>query len=551
MKETSVLVGGKAGDGINSAGLLIGQLLGSLGYQVYMYYDYPSLIRGGHNFAIVRAAEERIGTHRTRVDFIIALNQETVTRHQGKRKADTIVIANRDVVKSEGIGIPVGAVLKEEHAPPVMGNTCLIGAFAKAAGIAWDDVEQVVRRHLLKGTELNLKVARRGYDLASTRTALERLGHPAGPVLTGNEAIGLGLISGGLEAYVSYPMTPSSSLLHFLADIADEFGLKVIHPENEIAVGTLAQGLAYVGKRTAVGTSGGGFCLMTEGLSMAGMMEMPLVYLVAQRTGPSTGLPTYTAQSDLYFVRHAGQGEFPRFIVAPGDGEQAAIWSAIAMNIAWKFQVPAFILSDKDLSEGSYSVPQDAVPRTSVEPPPYWDGAGQYRRYAITESGVSPLAFPPAKGAVIKVNGYAHDEAGITTEDPALVAAMSEKRERKRAGLRAAVEGMERAVNVFEAFSAPAALLAWGSNTWVSREVARELGMRVIQPAVLEPFPVAQYRTASKGVVLTIAIEDNATGQLAPLVRSFGFPVDREIHRYDGRPFALEELRVKVQEAAA
>lgn len=551
VRELSVLIGGRAGDGINSAGLLICQLLGSIGYQVYMYYDYPSLIRGGHNFAIVRAAGEPVAAHRDRVDVIIALNQETLDLHQGRRRPETVVIANRDLVKSEGTGIPVQAVLAEEHAPPVMGNSCLVGAFAQAAGIRWEELETVIRRHLPKGTELNLKVAKRGYDLAAPGTLVDRSGRAPGSVLTGNEAVGLGLILGGLEAYVSYPMTPSSSLLHFLAGMAGAFGLKVIHPENEIAVILMAQGFAYAGKRTAVGTSGGGFCLMTEGLSMAGMAEIPVVILLAQRTGPSTGLPTYSGQTDLNFARFAGQGEFPRFIVAPGDARQAVLWSQEAMNIAWEYQVPAFILSDKNLAEGTYSLEADAVPRTTVRSSPAWDGKEPYRRYARSGSGISPLAVPPVPGAIVKANSYAHDEDGITTEDPVVVAAMTAKREEKRLALSAAVGEMADAVAVSGDLSATDAILCWGSNAGVSREVGRNLGMRVIQPVVLEPFPTGQYRRAMEGVTRVISVEDNCSGQLAGIVRGLGFPVDREIHRADGRPFTCERLEELVREAAS
>lgn len=551
MRELSVLIGGKAGDGINSAGLLICQLLGSLGYRVYMYYDYPSLIRGGHNFAVIRASEEPVGTHRDLVDVIIALNQETLDRHKDMRKPEPVVIANRDLVKSEGTGIPVQAILADEKAPPVMGNTCLVGAFAKSAGITWEELEKVIRRHLTKGTDLNLKVAKRGYDLAVPGNLVDRSGRAPDPILTGNEAVGLGLMLGGLEAYVSYPMTPSSSLLHFLAGLADEFGLKVIHPENEIAVILMAQGFAYAGKRTAVGTSGGGFCLMTEGLSMAGMAEIPVVILLGQRTGPSTGLPTYSGQTELNFARFAGQGEFPRFIVAPGDPEQAVLWSQVAMNIAWENQVPAFILSDKNLAEGTYSMRADAVPRTISRSAPSWDGTAPYRRYAHTGTGISPLSVPSRPGAVIKANSYAHDEDGITTEDPGIVAAMTAKREKKRLELGAAVGKMEGAVAVSGDPAAATAILCWGSNACVAREVAREQGMRVIQPVVLEPFPFDQYRHAMEGVTRVIAVEDNSSGQLGGIVRGFGFPVDAEIHRLDGRPFTCEGLAERVREAAS
>ena len=204
-------------------------------------------------------------------------------------------------------------------------------------------------------------MAKRAYDQLATVRTIPRCSNPPRPLLTGNEAVGLGLIRGGLDAYVSYPMTPSSSLLHFLAGEKERFGITVVHPENEIAVILMALGFASAGKRAAVGTSGGGFCLMTEGLSLAGMAELPVVILMSQRTGPSTGLPTYTGQSDLRFVLHAGQGEFPRLIVAPGDASEAFLWSARAMELAWRCQVPAFILTDKTLSEGTYS--------TDISPP--------------------------------------------------------------------------------------------------------------------------------------------------------------------------------------
>ena len=266
--------------------------------------------------------------------------------------------------------------------------------------------------------------------------------------MTGNQAISLGLIKAGLGAYVAYPMTPSSSILDFMAKSAQEFGIKVVHPESEIAVMLMAQGFAYAGVKAAVGTSGGGFCLMTEGLSLAGMAEMPVVIVMAQRTGPSTGLPTYTAQGDLHFVLNAGQGEFPRFVVAPGDAEDAYYWSAVALNMAWKFQVPAFVLSDKIVSESQYSFDLQAAGEAKPESPVLWDGQGVYNRYSHSETGVSPLAYPPQKGQVIKSDSYTHDVAGITTEDPKITREMSDKRQLKGQSLARDLEGYE-TVKVF------------------------------------------------------------------------------------------------------
>ncbi len=547
VQDVSVLVGGRAGEGINNAGMVIAHLLNRLGYYVYMYYDYPSLIRGGHNFALVRGRDRPVGVHRESADFVIALNQETLLRHKDRFIPRTATVFNSDAVHGNGEAVSVKDALHAENAPEIMGNSVMIGAFAKVAGIPWDDVVTVFSRHLPKGTQQNLAVARRGYDQVSM---VSPIGHAGGntprALLTGNEAIGLGLAAGGLGAYVSYPMTPSSSLLHFLAENAHNLGVTVIHPENEIAVMLMALGFSYAGTRTAVGTSGGGFCLMTEGLSLAGMAEVPVVLVVSQRTGPSTGLPTYTAQSDLLFVLHAGHGEFPRFVVAPGDAAQAYSWSAVAMDIAWKFQVPSFILSDKTLSEGVYCIDPKIHAGSLTECTREWDGPAPYERYRDTESGISPLLVPGTKGAVVKVNSYAHDAAGISTEDADIVRQMTEKRLRKAGGLSAALAEYETVLHEGPE-TAETAVICWGSVRGVCSEVCSDMGIRMVQPVVLAPFPVESIRTALDGVRRLIAVEENATGQLGTLLRLFGIPVDTEILHCNGRPLTPEVLSGRLQ----
>ena len=383
-------------------------------------------------------------------------------------------------MKATGQGISIKEVLAAEHAPEIMGNSAVIGGFAKAAGIPWETVEAVFSSHIPKKTEENLRVARRAYDLLKTVHPISPCNNSPVPLLTGNEAVGLGMVRGGLEAYVSYPMTPSSSLLHFLAEEQENLGITVVHPENEIAVILMALGFASAGKRAAVGTSGGGFCLMTEGLSLAGMAELPVVS--SSPRGPA--LPPVSrpipGQADLLFVLHAGQGEFPRLIVAPGTTEEALYWSAVAMNIAWEFQVPAFILSDKTLSEGTYSTDVSRVPKIPETNTPLWDRTAPYRRYLDTPSGISPLAFPGTGGAVVKVNSYAHDEAGITTEEADLVDLMAKKRLRKEEQLAQAMSRYPQ-VNVSGNAAGMVALLCWGSTAGVCEEVAGPLGLRVVR----------------------------------------------------------------------
>jgi 2-oxoglutarate ferredoxin oxidoreductase subunit alpha len=549
-QEVSVLIGGRAGDGINSAGGVIAHFLNHLGYFPYLYFDYPSLIRGGHNFAIIRSSEKPIGVHRDVVDFVLALNQDTVARHGARFHKKTVVVFNADVVHAEGQGVSVKKILTDEKAPAIMGNSAVIGAFAKAAGIPWDTVNTVFSAHMPKGADLNLRVALRAYDQVNTVSPVTSLGGRRLSLISGNEAIGLGMVAGGLSAYVSYPMTPSSSLLHFLADNASMFGITVVHPENEIAVMLMALGLSYGGQRAAVGTSGGGFCLMAEGLSLAGMAEIPVVVVMSQRTGPSTGLPTYTAQSDLHFILNAGQGEFPRFVVAPGNAQEAYFWSAVAMNIAGKYQIPAFILADKTLSEGVYGVDPSKIQNVRVDEPLSWDGTEPYRRYADTLTGISPVTFPGTKGAVVKVNSYAHDEYGITTEDAGSVMQMSNKRIRKAAHLSTEMEIFETVfTNGFP--DAKTAIACWGSVKGVCFEVADELGLRAVQPVVLSPFPKVQCTSALKGIRHLMVVEENATGQLAALLRLHGIFPDATVLQYDGRPFTPDPLLSRIREVIA
>ncbi|MDD1670789.1 MAG: 2-oxoacid:acceptor oxidoreductase family protein, partial [Methanomicrobiales archaeon] len=472
--------------------------------------------------------------------------------HAHRMSPATIAIFNSDAVKAEGVGIPLSRIAKEEGAPDIARNTGIIAGFCGAAGISWGALEATLRREIPRGLESNLAIARRAYAAvqpvpAAAISPVPREGKPL-PFLTGNEAAGLGLLAGGLQAYVAYPMTPTSNLLHFLAGLPADLNLTVVHPENEIGVMLMALGFASAGKKAAVGSSGGGFCLMNEGFSLAGMAELPLVVMLGQRPGPSTGLPTYSCQTELHFAANAGQGEFVRFIVAPGDLEETYYWTQAALALSWRYQTPSIVLYDKNLAEHGYNFDMDSVPQVPDLPPVAWDGKAPYRRYAITDSGVSPLAFPSSKGAIVKVNSYAHDEDGITTEEPVMVTRMQEKLLRKGEGLARDLEGMP-VVTVSGTKGAGDVLLTWGSTAGPCREVADTLGLRVVQPVVLSPFPGARVRGALAGARRIIAVEENATGQLERLMAGEPVRIDGRIRKYDGRPFALDELEARAREA--
>ncbi len=549
MRDFSVLVGGQAGDGIRQAGSLVARMLARLGYHIYFWDDYPSLIRGGHNFSMIRAADSRVEAYRDEIDILVCLNEETAEKHKGLLKPGGLLIYDSDLFKAEGCGVGFTGIVKKCGGKPVMRNIAAVGAVARALGVDWPMLETVVEAGARKATDVNLEIAKDAYEAAcGAEFHVERLEHPPMPLVQGNEAIALGAARAGLNLYVAYPMTPASSILHFLAAHEEELGLVTYHPENEIAAVITAIGGAYAGARTMVGSSGGGFALMTEGLSLCAQSEAPVVFILSQRPGPSTGVPTYTTQGDLFFALHAGHGEFPRFVVAPGDPDQAFRLTGLAMNTAWKYQVPALVLTDKNLSESTYCF-ESKGDEVSREEGSRFDGKGEYKRYLKTSGGISPLAFPGMKGVVVKGTSYEHDEYGITTEESGGITEMHDKRFAKLPGLAKHVDGMD-AVAVFGDEKAAVTLLTWGSTKGACMEVAEAMGLRVVQPLVLEPFPVSGLTRALEGASKVIGVENNATGLLSKLVSCHGIKVDVKILRYDGRPFTVDGLRKRVEEVA-
>lgn len=543
MIDYSILIGGKAGDGITQAGQVIGSLFTSMGYHVYLYVDYQSLIRGGHNFCIIRLADRPVSANRTGIDILLALDQQTVDLHAKDLNEKGIILFDAERVHATGQGVAIEAIIKKFQGRPIMKNTAIIGALCGIAGIPWNTINPVLMKNFPKETEKNLSIAEEAHTSVTQSVRIPILGDTHYPLLSGNEWISLGLLAGGLDAYIAYPMTPSSGILHFLASVAEETGIIVYHPESEIAVILMALGFAYAGKKAAVGTSGGGFCLMTEGLSLAGQAEIPIVIVLAERAGPSTGIPTYNAQTDLLFACHAGHGEFPRYIIAPGTPGEAYQFSAIALTIAWKYQIPSIILSDKTFSEGYFSCESlpDIVSETFSSSPSY-----PYRRYAEGADGISPLLAPPFPGEVIKVNSYTHDPAGITTEDPQITRAGIRKRLAKAVALSTETDTPDAVYSAGPA-SCTIALLCWGSTRGVVHEVAVLLNLRIVSPIVLAPFPKKAFNTAIEGVKTFILVEESANGQLDKILSQEGFVTHEKILRYDGRPFPVEELTDEVR----
>jgi len=547
MEELSILIGGKAGDGIRQAGQTLARLLNRFGYRIFFYDDYPSLIRGGHNFSIIRASKKKIQAHKEKVDLIAALNQDTVEKHKHRLNPGGVILYDSKKVEAQGVGIDFMGLVKESEGAPIMRNTAALGALAKVLNIEWEMLERVIKDTIEKAVDLNLKIAQSAYNqVEKACLSVRNLNQKMLPLVSGNEAIALGAVQAGLNMYIAYPMTPASAILHYLAEHEDDLGVVTIHPESEIGVALMALGAAYAGARTMVGTSGGGFALMTEALSLSGQGEIPIVFIVSQRPGPGTGVPTYTMQGDLSFVIHSGHGEFAKLVLAPGDAEEAFYLTGLAMNLAWKLQIPCFVLSDKHLSESIFSF--DADPdKVKPEDPLLWDGQGEYKRYLDTQNGISPLAFPGNPAAMVKATSYEHDEYGITTEESEQIVRMQKKRLRKKKTMEDELARYEQ-VKVYGDPESKTVLLCWGSTKGACIEVAEELGLKVVQPLVLEPLPIEPLKKALSGADKIIDIEVNTTGQLAKHVSAYGICIDDMILRFDGRPFTVDFLLEKVKE---
>lgn len=530
--DVSILVGGQAGDGIKQAGVIIAKIFNEIGYHVFIYDDYQSLVRGGHNFSIVRVSDEKVHSHNDHVDLLVAFNQDTIEKHEWRTKE---TIYDSDKVKTDGTGIPAQSWAKKKGSA-LLRNSIFIGAICKYTGINLNVAEKIIKNSFHKLLDENMEALKFGYDSVEKKHDFKKIGKPRN-VMTGNEAISLGATAAGMKLYIAYPMTPASSILHYLAKHGEKLGVVTVQEENEIAVVNMAVGSCFAGVRTMVGTSGGGFALMTETVSLCALSETPVVFVVSQRAGPSTGVPTYTMQADLKFVLNAGHGDVTRIVIAPGDAEESYLLTGKTMNLAWKYQIPGFVLVDKHISESTFSA---EFPEVKPEEPKLWDGKGEYERYKLTEDGISPLAFP---GDVYTCKGssYEHDEKGITIEEETkMINKMQEKRLKKMEALREELKG-EETVKVYGNPDSKVTLLTWGSTKGACIEAAKELGLKVVQPLYLEPMPTWELEKHLKGRV--IAVEVNATGQLADILG-----IKEKILKYDGRPFTPEELKKKLEE---
>ena len=545
----NVLIGGEAGQGLQTVGHLLAKSLVRSGYSIHATQTYESRVRGGHNTFSIRVGPEKVLAEQEAIDILIALNEETIDLHQKELTKTGLIIGDGEWKRKEKnwIGLPL-----KEFGEKTYWNTACMGVSAGLIGLD----EQVVAKTIEdafgeKGSKENWKVLEASYHWLKKQSLdwekLPDIPRPAKRlVINAHEAVALGAISAGVKFCAFYPMSPSTSIAQALIDWAKEMDLVIEQAEDEIAAINMAIGASFAGAPSMVPTSGGGFALMVEAVSLAAITETPVVIVIGQRSGPATGLATRTEQSDLGFVLHAGHGEFPRAVFAPGTLEECFNLTRKAFELAEKYQGPMFVLTDHffadsyrdmepmDVSKLSFVRPQGDP--SSVKTP--------YLRYRITRKGISPRLLPGLSRHLVVADSHEHTEDGHMTENLSIRPRMVDKRLRKGEGIRSEVIPPS-----FQGDEKPdLLLLSWGSTQGAAEEAAAQWRHGNRKAATLHfsqvwPMIPDQFMKHLKQAKRVVGVEGNATGQLAQLIRrETGFVIKKRVSRYDGLPITPQYI---------
>ncbi len=573
----AVGIGGAAGQGVATPGDIFAKIFSRRGLHLNAYNAYQSIIRGGHTFLTVRTGPDPITNMGDRLDLLIPLNQDTMDRHLSLLGSGAACLYNADQIHpgtpADGVQlcpIPVSK-LADISKNKVAQNTLAIGAALSMMGVGFPALESVLAEQFRKKEQSvideNVNVARAGYDYASQNFKPFAWPLPMTDkryaVLSGNAAMAMGGAAAGVKFYCAYPMSPSTGVLHWMAEHARKANIMVRQVEDEIGVINMAIGAAQAGVRSMCATSGGGFALMSEGLGLSAQAEIPVVVIDCQRAGPSTGVPTKTEQGDLWQMLGAAFGDYPRIIAAPLDIGDCFTLIPEIFNLADRFQCPAIVLCDLLLSEGRLSVEPEAlnfqphIDRGELITSNGAETHEEYKRYLITESGVSPRAIPGIPGYTHVVSSDEHDENGVLISDEYTNTtkrrAMMEKRMRKMAGIEKSVPPPE----LIGPRDADVTLIGWGSTHGVIEEACellREQGISANQLQIrwLVPLHGDAIVNTLKNARRTIIVENNYSGQFARYLRSeTSFVPDGHIRKYDGEPFMPHHIVEAVKEQLA
>ena len=581
--DFAIGIGGEAGQGIATPGDILARIFARRGLNLNAYNAYQSIIRGGHTFLTIRASDGPARNMGDKLDVLIPLNQDTMDRHLKLLKAGACVLFDADKIKpgaaAAGVQLCPLPMKQLTGTNKLAGNTVAIAACLQMLGVEFKAMEDALGRIFKrKGDAVvaeNVGIARAGHDYAAANFKAFPFKAPnlgkGNAVLTGNMAIAMGGIAAGVKFYAAYPMSPSTGVLMYMASHARELGIMVRQVEDEIGVMNMIIGAAQTGCRAMCATSGGGFALMTEAVGMAGMIETPVVCVDVQRAGPATGVPTKTEQGDLWQVLGAGQGDFPRIIVAPKDQLDAFKTIPELFNLCDKYQCPGLVLSDLLISEGTASVdPKELDFKPAIERGdlifPNGDSANPfggandnaYLRYKLTESGISPRAVPGVPSHIHVAATDEHDEDGTLISDeftnPTKRRLMVEKRARKMESVASQIAPPK----LVGPESATVTLVGWGSTEGVIREAAEKLaaeeGIVVNQLAIkwIVPFHVEEITRILSRSKKIVIVENNFSGQFARYLRSeTGIAAHGHIRKYDGEPFMPHHIVNAVKEQLA
>jgi 2-oxoglutarate ferredoxin oxidoreductase subunit alpha len=563
--DLAIGIGGAAGQGIATPGDVLARIFVRRGLHINAYNAYQSIIRGGHIFLTLRTSDQPVLNHGDKLDVLMPLNQDTMDRHLKLMRAGSAVLFNSDTITPGAVpdGVQLCPFSVKVLAPTIRGdlvqNTIALAAVLRLIKVEFEILAEILTLQFRRKGEAaiaeNVGVARAGYDYAATHFTPFPFSLPDTDkrlaFLEGNQALAMGGAAAGVRFYCAYPMSPSTGVLHWMARHARQLGIMVRQVEDEIGVINMAIGAAHAGCRAMCATSGGGFALMSEALGSAAMMEIPVVCINVQRAGPATGVPTKTEQGDLWQVLGAGQGDYPRIIVAPTTIADCFKIVPQLFNLVDKFQCPGIILSDLLLSEGRSSIDPveldfnapidraDVIGLNGDSPP----ANGGFKRYLITESGISPRALPGTPGHAHVVATDEHDEEGVLISDeftdPHKRQAIHEKRMRKMEGVLPLLEPP----HVHGAADARVTLVGWGSTEGVIREALQQLADTGIaadnlQVKWLVPLHVDAIVSILSRCPKIIIIENNYSGQFARYLRSeTGVVAHGHIRKYDGEPF--------------
>ena len=567
--DFNFMVGGEAGQGVQSVGFLLAKVFARGGYHIFADQDYESRVRGGHNFFRVRISNNRIGAIAEDVDILIALDTNSIELHQAEMASPGIIIFDGEKAKGIGsnsdslLGMPLEKLAQEKAGDKLMLNTVALGAALSAVNYDLNMLGTVLADHFGRGEvgNKNIVAAKAGYDYVQSKRKgmfreIKPLSEAKRMLLTGNEAISLAAIAAGCKFMAAYPMTPASSIMEYMAAKSKEFDLVMVHTEDEIAAINMAIGAAYAGVRAMTATSGSGLCLMVEGIGLAGITETPIVIIDGQRPGPAVGLPTRTEQADLQFVLHAHHGDFPRAVLAPATTEDA-FWLAVkAFNLAEKYQLPVIVLTDQHLASSYATVDRLDLSQVTIDRGLLFsekeDNPLEYMRHRVTESGISPRALPGLGKALVVTDCDEHDEKGHLTEDAGERTAQVQKRLRKILPLKKEI-GTPRK---YGSRGAETILIGWGSTYGAIHEavdILRKEGnsISMLHLSELWPFPAKAVADAVSKAKNSYVIENNATGQLARLIKAeTGHDVSGRILKFDGRPFTPAYIAEAVRKEA-